>query len=125
MPQLDKVTLFSQVFWLIFFYFLFFLLFLKYYLPKLSKLFKIRLYYMFRDRTISVSYNNSIGFQSLVKILSMFSFLLRDSLVRIREQYNVVVKSYNSLFFKRVNSRFVVVYVLNCLKLNLYRKLYV
>lgn len=125
MPQLDKVTLFSQVFWLTFFYFLFFLLFLRYYLPKLSKLFKIRSYYMFKNRIVSVSYNNSIGFQSLVKILSTFSSLLGESLVCIRGQYNVVVKSYNSLFFKRVNYRFVVVYVLNCLKLNLYRKLYV
>lgn len=42
MPQLDIVTLFSQVFWLVLLYFIFFLIFIKYFLPHFSKVFKVR-----------------------------------------------------------------------------------
>lgn len=42
MPQLDKVTFFSQFFWLTIFYIGFYLVLVKHFLPKLSRILKVR-----------------------------------------------------------------------------------
>ena len=42
MPQLDKVTFLSQFFWLCFFYIGFYFLVLKFFLPKMSRVLKLR-----------------------------------------------------------------------------------
>lgn len=42
MPQLDKVTFFSQFFWLLIIYIGFYLLVLKNFIPKLSRILKVR-----------------------------------------------------------------------------------
>jgi hypothetical protein len=42
MPQLDKVTFFSQFFWLSIFYVGFYLILIKHFLPKLSRILKVR-----------------------------------------------------------------------------------
>ena len=42
MPQLDKVSYFSQFFWLCFFYLGFYLVLVKYFLPKISTALKVR-----------------------------------------------------------------------------------
>jgi len=42
MPQLDKVTFLSQFFWLCFFYFGFYLILVKHFLPRMSRLLKLR-----------------------------------------------------------------------------------
>ena len=42
MPQLDKVTFFSQFFWLLIIYIGFYLLVLKNFVPKLSRILKVR-----------------------------------------------------------------------------------
>lgn len=42
MPQLDKVTFLSQFFWLAFFYLGFYFLILKFFLPKMSRILKLR-----------------------------------------------------------------------------------
>lgn len=42
MPQLDKVTFFSQFLWLFIFYVGFYLVILKHFLPKLSRILKVR-----------------------------------------------------------------------------------
>ena len=42
MPQLDKITFFSQFFWLSFFYLGFYFLIYKYFLPKMSRTLKFR-----------------------------------------------------------------------------------
>ena len=42
MPQLDKVTFFSQFFWLCFFFLGFYFVLLKYFLPKMSRILKFR-----------------------------------------------------------------------------------
>jgi ATP synthase subunit 8 len=123
MPQLDKVTLFSQVFWLIFLYFFFFLIFLKYYLPKFSKLFKIRSYYLV-NTIVSDNGTNIQGISYFSNILLKFNVFLKDNLIVILEQYNSILQLYNFTFLKKVNNLFIVIYVYNCLKFNLYKKLY-
>ena len=42
MPQLDSLTFFSQFFWFSFFFLGFYVLLVKYYLPKMSRLLKVR-----------------------------------------------------------------------------------
>jgi type IV secretory pathway VirB6-like protein len=42
MPQLDKTTFLSQFLWLLFFYIGFYLVILKYFLPRLSRILKVR-----------------------------------------------------------------------------------
>lgn len=42
MPQLDKVSYFTQFFWLCFFYVSFYLVLVKFYLPKIRKILKVR-----------------------------------------------------------------------------------
>jgi len=42
MPQLDKVTYFSQFFWLCVFYLGFYLALVKYFLPRISRILKVR-----------------------------------------------------------------------------------
>jgi len=42
MPQLDTLTFFSQFFWLSFFFLGFYAILVKYYLPKMSRILKIR-----------------------------------------------------------------------------------
>jgi len=42
MPQLDTLTFFSQFFWFSIFFLGFYILLVKYYLPKMSRLFKVR-----------------------------------------------------------------------------------
>lgn len=42
MPQLDQLTFFSQFFWLCVFYLGFYLVLVKYFLPKMSKILKVR-----------------------------------------------------------------------------------
>jgi hypothetical protein len=42
MPQLDSLTYFSQFFWFSFFFLGFYVLLVKYYLPKMSRLLKVR-----------------------------------------------------------------------------------
>ena len=42
MPQLDKVTFLSQFFWLCFFYIGFYFLILKFFLPKMTRILKLR-----------------------------------------------------------------------------------
>lgn len=42
MPQLDSLTYFSQFFWFSFFFLGFYILLVKYYLPKMSRLLKVR-----------------------------------------------------------------------------------
>jgi hypothetical protein len=41
-PQFDKITFFTQIFWLFFFFLGFYLIFLKTFLPKLASVLKVR-----------------------------------------------------------------------------------
>jgi len=126
MPQLDKVTLFSQVFWLIFLYFFFFLIFLKHYLPKFSKLFKIRSYYLgIKNLDKLSSYNAWLGdFSEFSSIVVKFHGALKENLKIILNYYNTVINYYNFSFLKKINILFIAVYISNSLKFNLYKKLY-
>ena len=42
MPQLDKVSYFSQFFWLCFFYLGFYILLVKFFLPRIRRILKVR-----------------------------------------------------------------------------------
>ena len=125
MPQLDKVTLFSQVFWLLFLYFFFFLIYLKYFLPTFSKLFKIRSHYLVSWNSAKASsINKTVEISQISTLLSKFDTQLKDNLVVLQNYYSSELNFYNFNFFKEINKLFILIYVKNCLKFNLYKKLY-
>lgn len=122
MPQLDKVTLFSQVFWLLFLYFFFFLIYLKYFLPVFSKLFKVRSHYLTNWGSANVSSTNkSVESSHLSTLLSKFDAQLKANLTLLQNYYSSELNFYNFNLFKEINRLFILIYIKNCLKFNLYK----
>jgi ATP synthase subunit 8 len=122
MPQLDKVTLFSQVFWLIFLYFLFFLIILRYYLPKFSKLFKLRSYYI--NSSNGVSKTQTSNTHSISQLFLMFNSFVAKELMFNKTYYKELMRTYNSIFLEKANIQYVLAYTHSYLKFKLYKKLY-
>lgn len=122
MPQLDKVTLFSQVFWLIFLYFLFFLIILKYYLPQFSKLFKLRFYYTNSSSELFKDQSNSI--KNIAQLFSSFSSFVGKGVLFNTAYYNEIMKTYDLSILEKANINYVLAYTHSYLKFKLYKKLY-
>ena len=59
MPQLDKVTFFSQYFWLCVFFFGFYIVCLKFFLPEISRILKFRKKRLSESSTITLQGENS------------------------------------------------------------------
>ena len=83
MPQLDKITFFSQFFWLSFFYLGFYFLIYKYFLPKMSRTLK------FRKRRMNNSQQGvtSMGAES-DKVASSYQALLSTGLTTCKSVFN-------------------------------------
>lgn len=83
MPQLDKITFFSQFFWLSFFYLGFYFLILKYFLPKMSRTLK------FRKRRMNNSQQNvtSMGEEG-DKVGNSYQALLSTGLTTCKSVFN-------------------------------------
>jgi len=122
MPQLDKVTLFSQVFWLLFLYFFFFLIYLKYFLPAFSKLFKVRSHYLVSGGDVNASSTTKVvEVTHLSTLLSKFDTQLKTNLTLLQNYYSSELNFYNFNLFKEINKLFILLYIKNCLKSNLYK----
>ena len=125
MPQLDKVTLFSQVFWLLFLYFFFFVVFLKYFLPSFSKVFKVRSYYLFNKENSTTLVSTKISkFSYFTSILLKFEVQLRNNLTILQDYCFSELNFYNFIFFKDLNKLFILSFLKHCLKFNFFKKLY-
>lgn len=125
MPQLDKVTLFSQVFWLLFLYFSFFLILLKYFLPIFSKLFKVRAHYILNKQSLkSNSFQESIQSSQILIILEKFEREVKNNLTDLQNFYFTALQTYESSFFKDVNKLFISLFIKSCLNLNFFKRLY-
>ena len=83
MPQLDKITFFSQFFWLSFFYLGFYFLIYKYFLPKMSRTLK------FRKRRMNNSQQGvtSMGAES-DKVGTSYQALLSTGLTTCKSVFN-------------------------------------
>jgi len=83
MPQLDKITFFSQFFWLSFFYLGFYFLIYKYFLPKMSRTLK------FRKKRMNNSQQGvtSMGAES-DKVGSSYQALLSTGLTTCKSVFN-------------------------------------
>lgn len=119
MPQLDKVTLFSQVFWLLFLYFFFFLIFLRYSLPIFSKVFKVRSCYI--SQRMNLSSLDAIKSFDFSRLLVKFGLQLKNNLNILQEYYSAEVTFLNSIFFKSINTLFIYKYIKYCLKFKFYK----
>lgn len=127
MPQLDKVTLFSQVFWLLVLYFTFFVIFINFYLPQFSKVFKIRSFLLGQDTlTAEIVANRLVPLvNSITLILShVLQVLTIKTLPRMIQQYRTQWIILVSTSFKKANSLFLKSYLVNGIKFNLSKKIY-
>jgi F0F1-type ATP synthase membrane subunit b/b' len=79
MPQLDKVTFLSQFFWLAFFYIGFYFIVLKHFLPKMTRIMKLRK----RKMAFSQTGANSL-FQENEKVRSTFDTLIAKGVSKSR-----------------------------------------
>jgi hypothetical protein len=125
MPQLDKVTLFSQVFWLLFLYFSFFLVLLKYFLPTFSKLFKVRSYFLNEQKNVTISFSSKLDGSQILNLLSKFETQLKINLELCQKYTQSELQSYNFIHLKDLNKLFISLYIKSCLSSFLYKKLYI
>ena len=83
MPQLDKVTFLSQFFWLCFFYLGFYFLILKFFLPKMSRILKLR-----KSKLSSSQENVTILHKENDKVRTNYETLLSNGFSTSRSAFN-------------------------------------
>lgn len=124
MPQLDIVTLFSQVFWLISLYFLAFFFVLRYCLPRFSKLFKLRVFFILK-KSMLLNKNNLDFSKNIEVILNKVQISL-NSILRTNSNFFLdKVNFFNLNTLASVNILFIKIYNYNLLKYNLYKKFFI
>lgn len=126
MPQLDKLTLFSQVFWLISLYFLFFIGYTHYYLPYFSKLFKTRAFLLKQSLFLS---NDLLGNSWSSSHAATFISILLDIFQHLSAAKMVTFKHYHTMLaillissFKNANLFFINKYLINTIKFEVSKK---
>lgn len=68
--------------------------------------------------------SNAAETSQLSTLLSKFGVQLKDHLKLLQDYYSSELNFYNFNFFKEINKLFVLIYIKNCLKFNLFKKLY-
>jgi F0F1-type ATP synthase membrane subunit b/b' len=113
MPQLDKVTFLSQFFWLCFFYIGFYFLILKFFLPKMTRILKLR------KNKLSSSQEGVMSLQQENdKIRTSYETLLANGLSASRSAFNEsfqrtekwlhdMVENNNKTHFKAINKAYI------------------
>lgn len=91
MPQLDKVTFFSQYFWLVIFFLTFYFFVLKVALPTIVTIFKVR---KRKIQLMAAEVTNLKKEES--SILSNYDAVLIDSFNTSREVFNTVISTSNA-----------------------------
>lgn len=113
MPQLDKVTFLSQFFWLCFFFLGFYFILLKYFLPKMSRILKLR-----KKKVFSSQEGINFLQQENQKIKFNFENTLTKGFRISRESFNnnfsqtnswiqEKIKSTNYTYLKQLNQNFI------------------
>lgn len=113
MPQLDKITFFSQFFWLSFFYLGFYFLIYKYFLPKMSRALKFRKRRMNNSQqgvTSMVEESNKVGnsYQALLSTgLTTCKTVLSQNFKEAEEWLNNTVSTANQTRLKKTNRAYI------------------
>ena len=113
MPQLDKVTFLSQFFWLCFFYIGFYFLILKFFLPKMTRILKLR-----KNKLSSSQEGVTSLQQENDKIRTSYETLLANGLSASRSAFNEsfqrtekwlqdIVENNNKTHFKAINKAYI------------------
>lgn len=111
MPQLDSLTFFSQFFWFSFFFLGFYILLVKYYLPKMSRLFKVR---QFKVGTLQGTLTNSQEQKDvcetrenfLLQGLQSSQHFFQESFHKTSTWVDSVVQSTNQGQFQKMNQTY-------------------
>ena len=113
MPQLDKVTFFSQFFWLCFFYLGFYILMYKYFLPKMSRILKLRKKKM---NTSQVSLINLVQENEsvrnnfnliIIKALQTSRKMFHENILRTTNWLHEIVKNTNQTHYQNINKAYI------------------
>jgi hypothetical protein len=125
MPQLDIITLFSQVFWLIIIYFFSFFFFLRFYLPNFIKVFKLR--FNFSSKKVE-EFNSKKTYFVFSKNVQKFLVTFKHCLVSVLNFnfsfFKKNIKKYNESSLYSVNNNYISLFSYSNLRYNIYKRLY-
>ena len=113
MPQLDKVTFLSQFFWLCFFYIGFYFLILKFFLPKMTRILKLRKNKLSssQEGVTSLQQENDkirISYETLLANgLSASRGAFNESFQRTEKWLQDMVENNNKTHFKSINKAYI------------------
>jgi hypothetical protein len=92
-------------------------------LPNFSKLFKLRFYFSsILDKRVQE--DRLFVSKNLIQILDKFKVVLNESISSNLAFHKKFVNHYNSVLLNRANTLFIFAYTYNCLKCQLFKKLY-
>lgn len=122
MPQFDKITFLTQIFWLIFIFLVLYLDLLKNFLSEISAVLKIRKKKIVSDTSLVENLNEKSSSVQTTRKLFFFNFVenMKNSILNINETSSVWLN--NSLFsmnnsnLKKSHSNFVSAYFLSLKK---------
>ena len=113
MPQLDKVTFLSQFFWLCFFYIGFYFLVLKFFLPKMTRILKLRknkLSYSQQGVTSLQKENNKIStsYETLLENgLNTSRTAFNDNFKRTEKWLGTIIENTNKSYYQSTNKAYI------------------
>ena len=113
MPQLDKITFFSQFFWLSFFYLFFYFFIYKYFLPKMSRALKFRKRRMNNSQQgvtsmAEESYKVGNSYQALLSTgLTTCKTVFSQNFKTAEEWLNNTVSTANQTKLKKTNTAYI------------------
>ncbi len=113
MPQLDKVTFLSQFFWLCFFYIGFYFLILKFFLPKMTRILKLRKNKLSssQEGVTSLQQENDkirVSYETLLANgLSASRSAFNESFQRTEKWLHDMVENNNKTHFKSINKAYI------------------
>jgi hypothetical protein len=83
MPQFDKLTFLSQIFWMSLIFFLFYFIVMYYYLPRLARILKVR-----KKKLLLGSQGVDRYSFETEKVSSNYNLIVRNSVINAREGIN-------------------------------------
>ena len=113
MPQLDKVTFLSQFFWLCFFYIGFYFLVLKFFLPKMTRILKLRknkLSYSQQGVTSLQKENNKIStsYETLLSNgLNTSRTAFNENFQRTEKWLGTIIENTNKIHYQSTNKAYI------------------
>ncbi len=100
MPQLDKFTFFTQIFWLLLLISIFYYSLVNYFLPNLVSLLKLRYKVLFNLKAdLNIYTKLFLDILSLKKLSILSTFLSKNNILY---HFNIMNGKYSNIFFTKI-----------------------